>query len=126
MLTRGTHLLLEYRGCEPALLDDAGALEAALRAAAATIQARVVTAAFHQFSPHGVTGMLLLEESHLSIHTWPEHGYAAVDLYTCGEADVALAVPVLTEALKAQRVDQLRVERGDLNAAQALRCREPG
>ncbi|MDB4974771.1 MAG: S-adenosylmethionine decarboxylase proenzyme [Myxococcaceae bacterium] len=115
MLTRGTHLLVECRGCDAARLNDAVGLEAALRAAAARMDANVVTAAFHRFAPQGVTGMLLLEESHISIHTWPEHGYAAIDLYTCGERDVELAMPVLRAALLAERVDQLRVERGCLS-----------
>lgn len=121
MHTRGTHLLIEYLGCEPAVLDHPASLEAALRQAAEAIGARVISAAFHQFSPHGVTGMLLLEESHLSLHTWPEHGYAAVDLYTCGAPDAQPAVPALRAALGARRADVLRVERGELDAARALR-----
>ena len=121
MHTRGTHLLIEYLGCEPVVLDDPAALEAALRRAAAAIGARVISAAFHQFSPHGVTGMLLLEESHLSLHTWPEHGYAAVDLYTCGAPDAEPAVPALQVALGARRADVLRVTRGELLAPRSLR-----
>jgi S-adenosylmethionine decarboxylase len=120
MLPRGTHLLVEYLGCQPAQLNDPALLEHALREAAALIGARVVTAAFHQFSPHGVTGMLLLEESHLSIHTWPEHGYAAVDLYTCGTPAAERAVPALATALKAQRSELLTVARGQLASPRAL------
>lgn len=112
MSTRGTHLLVECRGCTPAALNDPQALEQALRAAAARIGARVVTAAFHTFAPHGVTGMLLLEESHLSIHTWPEHGYAAIDLFTCGVTDPAQALPLLRSALGARELELLTVSRG--------------
>lgn len=112
MSTRGTHLLVECRGCTPAALNDPLALERALRAAAAEIGARVIAASFHAFAPHGVTGMLLLEESHLSVHTWPEHGYAAVDLFTCGVADPARALPLLRTALSATQLQCLTVSRG--------------
>jgi S-adenosylmethionine decarboxylase len=107
---RGTHLLVECRGCTPAVLNDPAVLESALRAAAVAIGARVLSAAFHAFSPHGVTGVLLLAESHLSIHTWPEHGYAAVDLFTCG-GDPRGALPVLRAALGGELSFQT-VERG--------------
>jgi S-adenosylmethionine decarboxylase proenzyme len=110
--TRGTHLLVECRGCTPAVLNDPQALEQALRAAAHEIGARVITAALHAFAPHGVTGMLLLEESHLSVHTWPEHGYAAIDLFTCGVADPARALPLLRTALGARQLEWLTVSRG--------------
>lgn len=119
--TSGAHLLVEYLGCTPALLDDAVGLERSLREAAEAIGARVVTAAFHRFAPHGVTGFLLLEESHLSIHTWPERGYAAVDLYSCGSTFPGRAIPLLEAALGAARVTQLRVARGELTAPVPLR-----
>jgi S-adenosylmethionine decarboxylase proenzyme len=116
----GTHVLVECRGCAPVVLNDAAALERALRAAAQAIGARVVTCAFHAFAPHGVTGMLLLEESHISVHTWPEHGYAAIDLFTCGTSSPMQAVPLLHAALVAETVETLVVERG-LPASPLLR-----
>jgi S-adenosylmethionine decarboxylase proenzyme len=119
--TAGVHLLVEYRECTPSVLDDAGELERVLYQAAAAIGARVVTAAFHRFAPHGVTGFVLLEESHLSIHTWPERAYAAVDLFSCGVAEPESAVAVVRAALGARRVCQLRVARGDLSGQAALR-----
>jgi S-adenosylmethionine decarboxylase proenzyme len=117
----GVHLLLEYRDCAPAVLDDPAELERVLYQAAAAIGAKVLTAAFHRFAPHGVTGFLLLEESHLSIHTWPEQAYAAVDLFSCGATEPELAVDVLRTVLRAARVCQLRVARGELSADSALR-----
>jgi S-adenosylmethionine decarboxylase len=117
----GVHLLVEYRECARAVLDDPATLERVLREAAVAIGAKVVTAAFHQFAPHGVTGFVLLEESHLSIHTWPERAYAAVDLFSCGASEPERAVEVLRAALGAGRVCQLRVARGDLVADSALR-----
>jgi S-adenosylmethionine decarboxylase proenzyme len=117
---RGTHLLVECRDCNREALNDALALEKALRAAARAIGATVLSATFHAFFPHGVTGVLLLAESHLSIHTWPEHGYAAVDLFTCGEGDPRAALPVLREALGCELSWQA-VERGDSVGAEERR-----
>jgi S-adenosylmethionine decarboxylase len=117
----GVHLLVEYRECARQVLDDAAALERVLHQAAAVIGAKVVTSAFHRFVPHGVTGFLLLEESHLSIHTWPEQAYAAVDLFSCGATEPGLAVDVLRSALGAGRVCQVRVVRGALSSDSSLR-----
>ncbi len=113
MDTRGTHMLVEIRHASPALLDDLQAIEALLTEAAALASARVIRACFHRFQPEGVTGFLLLEESHLSIHTWPAQGYAAVDFYTCGAADPKPAVAFLAQALEAGQVECLSVRRGE-------------
>ncbi len=112
MQTSGIHLLAEYHGCGAALLDDTAALEALLREAAAAADARVLHAVFHRFRPHGVSGVLVIEESHLSIHTWPEAGYAAVDFYTCGGGDLQRAHEVLERGLGATSVETLMVRRG--------------
>ena len=121
MLAVGAHLLVEAVGCARAVLDDAPALEALLRRAAEAIGARVVTAAMHRFSPQGVTGFLLLEESHLSIHTWPERRYAALDLFTCGATDPEAALPLLQAGLGAARLELVRVARGLPESGAALR-----
>lgn len=113
MVTRGTHLLIECHGCPFAVLDDPARLEVALRAAAEAIGAKVVGALFHRFSPQGVTGVLLLSESHASVHSWPERGYAAVDVYTCGEHGADGAVEALRAGLMAERIDAIRILRGD-------------
>lgn len=114
------HLLVECLGCVAARIDDAGRIEAALRDAARALDAGVVGAAFHRFSPQGVTGFLLLEESHISVHTWPERRYAAADLYSCGAADPERALPLLAAAFGAERLELLRVQRGQLTAQEAL------
>jgi S-adenosylmethionine decarboxylase proenzyme len=110
--TSGIHLLAEYHGCSQVLLDDTAALETLLREAAAAADARVLHAVFHRFRPHGVSGVLVIEESHLSIHTWPEAGYAAVDFYTCGEGDLQRAHVVLERGLGATCSETLMVHRG--------------
>lgn len=88
----GHHILLDLWGVSEHLLDDPEALEEALAAAAAAGGAHVVERRMHRFAPHGVSGVLILAESHLAIHTWPESGFAGVDVFTCGPSSVAEAV----------------------------------
>ena len=112
MDTRARHLLAELHGCDRALLNDAERLRSILRRAAAEAGATVVAEVLHPYSPHGVTGVFVIEESHFSLHTWPESGYAAVDFYTCGDVSPERAAVVLREALGAENMRLLMVERG--------------
>lgn len=94
MRALGTQIVADLYDCDSAVLDDLPRIEAAMVEAAERSGAHIVTRCFHRFSPHGVSGVVVIAESHLAIHTWPEHGYAAVDLFTCGEtlnAEVGLA-----------------------------------
>ncbi|MEZ5666262.1 MAG: adenosylmethionine decarboxylase [Alphaproteobacteria bacterium] len=94
-------------------LDDPAALEAALREAALAAGATILDCRLHHFSPNlGVTGVLLLAESHISIHTWPEHDFAAVDIFLCGDADPDAAVAVLRRRLQPGRVAIQTLRRG--------------
>lgn len=81
----GCHLLLELHDCAPGPLDSPPRVEAIISAAAAEAGATIVSSAFHHFSPHGVSGVLVIAESHIAAHTWPEYRYAAVDCFTCGD-----------------------------------------
>jgi S-adenosylmethionine decarboxylase len=119
--TFGNHWLVEYFGCERAVLDDSGRLEDAMRCAAEAAGATVITTAFHRFAPQGVSGVLVIAESHLSIHTWPEHGYAAVDFYTCGACEPGRACQHLRAALGASRTEIMRVQRGHDTGALSMR-----
>ena len=84
MKALGKHLLLELNDCDPKLLNDIGLIREIMLAAANESGATVLGESFHQFSPQGVSGVILIAESHLSVHTWPEHGYAGADIFTCG------------------------------------------
>jgi S-adenosylmethionine decarboxylase proenzyme len=110
--TRARHFLVELFECDARVLNDAEALRSLLRAGAEAAGARVVTEVFHPFAPHGVTGVVVIEESHLSIHTWPENGYAAVDFYTCGDVRPERAIELLSGTLAAGRVEVLEIARG--------------
>ena len=108
----GWHHLVELGGCDVAALDDVHRIEAALRAAAKAAGATVIDARFHKFAPQGVSGVVLIAESHLSVHTWPEHAYAAVDLFTCGVTlDAEPAVALLQAALGATTVSRQAIPR---------------
>lgn len=82
----GRHLIAEFVGCRHDLLDDQQGLEAAMKEAVRVSGATIVNSVFHRFNPKGVSGVVVIAESHISIHTWPEYGYAAVDFFTCGDS----------------------------------------
>lgn len=109
----GTHLLADLHGVDAGLLLDAAAIEAVLRGAAAAAGARILHGHFHAFGPEqGVTGVLLLAESHISIHTWPEAGFAAVDIFMCGAARPQLALDCIEQALRPLTAQVRAVARG--------------
>lgn len=114
MTTRGNHLVLEFWGCNPATLRDREALVALCRTAAEATGAHVVGSADHAFPGEGgVTVAILLAESHLTLHGYPEVGFAACDVFTCGlTCNPSRAVPVLLEGLKALDTFRLELERG--------------
>lgn len=96
----GVHLLADLSGVAPGKLTSCATIEGLLRAAADAAGARILHSHFHTFGPGlGVTGVVLLAESHISVHTWPEQGFAAVDIFMCGEAQPLRALAVLREAL---------------------------
>lgn len=112
MDTASVHLLVELHGCSSDLLDDTDHLTRLMESAALVAGARIVNTASHRFVPQGVSLLVVIEESHFSIHTWPEVGYAAVDFFTCGTCRPEEAVRVLASGLCAARTETMRVLRG--------------
>jgi S-adenosylmethionine decarboxylase len=109
----GSHLLIELFGCDPDSLKLEDTVADAMRSAAVESKATVVADSFHEFKPWGVSGAVIIQESHYTIHTWPEHRYAAVDLFYCGgTVYVDRAVGVLQRRFKPQRIKFLVVRRG--------------
>lgn len=110
----GHHIIVEYMGCEPSLMNDVSNIERDMVAAAQEAGATVINSTFHHFSPYGVSGVVVIQESHLAIHTWPEYGYAAVDLFTCGEMDAWISFDYLKEKFKAKQYSAVEMKRGAL------------
>ena len=112
----GKHLLLELKDCDREVLNDLDFLKGILLAAANEAGATVLGESFHQFSPHGVSGVVIIAESHLFIHTWPECGYAAVDIFTCGDSvQPGKAAQKLIRGLGAKSHSILEIKRGILD-----------
>ncbi|MFS8534554.1 MAG: adenosylmethionine decarboxylase [Limnochordales bacterium] len=109
----GRHILCEAYGCDPEVLNDRQVVEQIMVDAALLAGAEVREVAFHKFSPQGVSGVVVISESHLAIHTWPELGYAAIDVFTCGSTvDPWEACNYLIKMFRATEVETQEVARG--------------
>jgi S-adenosylmethionine decarboxylase len=106
----GVHLIVDLHGAKR--LDDIDHIDATLRRCVGAAQATLLHIHLHHFQPSGVSGVAVLAESHISIHTWPEAGYAALDVFMCGSADPDKCIPVLREAFSAKRVGVNELLRG--------------
>ncbi len=112
----GVHLLADFHGVDAAHLEDGAALDALLRKAATGAGARILHSHFHGFGTGaGVTGVVLLAESHISIHTWPEFGFAAVDIFMCGSAQPQQALSIIEATLQARSFELRTIERGSVH-----------
>ncbi|MGJ8454615.1 adenosylmethionine decarboxylase [Pseudothermotoga sp. U03pept] len=110
----GRHLIAEFYDCDQQILDDVVLVEQKMKDAAIIAGATIVGSSFHRFLPYGVSGVVVISESHLTIHTWPEYGYAAIDLFTCGEdTDPWKAFDYLKDVFKAKRTQVFEHTRGD-------------
>lgn len=115
MTALGKHLLLELKDCDAGLLNDMDYLREALAEVAGLVGATVIKDSFHRFSPQGISGIVIIAESHISIHTWPEYSFAAVDVFTCGEViEPSKAVKPMAEKLKAKSTSYIELKRGVL------------
>lgn len=109
-------MLVEYYDCDEKLLEKVDFIEKIMVEAAEIANASIVESVFHQFNPWGVSGVVVIEESHLTIHTWPEYGYAAVDLFTCGvDLDAMKAFHYLKKKLESNRFTVNKINRGELS-----------
>jgi S-adenosylmethionine decarboxylase proenzyme len=120
----GRQIVVEYYACDPEALNDVVHIKRSMRQAAVASGATVVQEAFHLFNPHGVSGVVVIAESHLAIHTWPEFGYAAVDLFTCGEdVNPEVAFSILKEQLGAGSFSAMEMKRGIIDVAEGMLLR---
>jgi len=113
MKALGKHRILELYDCNNELLNNIEYIEDAVLNATRKSGATVIHYDFHKFSPHGVSGVVTIAESHVSIHTWPEYNYAAVDIFTCGETvKPGIIQDALEQQLEAQRISSRQLQRG--------------
>jgi len=109
----GRHLLLELFDCDLDAINNVEAVKDALIEAAKRAQATIVDVVFHEFNPFGVSGVVVIAESHLSIHTWPEYRYAAVDIFSCGDVlQPEVAAWYLVDQFGAERTSVVEMQRG--------------
>lgn len=113
MHTLGRHILAEIYGCDSEILNNKTSIEKIMVDSALNAGAEVREVIFHKFSPQGVSGVVIISESHLTIHTWPELGYAAVDIFTCGDKiNPWDACNYMTELFKAKNMTATEIKRG--------------
>ncbi|HEX9920415.1 MAG TPA: adenosylmethionine decarboxylase [Candidatus Methylomirabilis sp.] len=113
MQALGKHLLVELHGCDPEALKSIDLIREAMVSAAKVANATIVGVSFHEFSPFGISGVVVIAESHLSIHTWPEYRYAAVDIFTCGDQlRPEVAADYIALKLKCKNPSVVEVRRG--------------
>jgi len=109
----GRHLLLELFDCDTDAINNLEAVKGALVEAAKRAQATIVDVVFHEFNPFGISGVVVIAESHLSIHTWPEYRYAAVDIFSCGDVlQPEVAANYLVEQFGSERTSVVEMQRG--------------
>ena len=106
----GIHLLIDFWEAEN--LDSVSFCEKALSRAVKASKATLLKINLHKFQPHGVSGVAVISESHISIHTWPEHGYAALDIFVCGGKSPYRALESLKKSFKPKRIVLTEAKRG--------------
>ena len=116
----GKQLLMELKDCDKEILNDMDSLKNAMLMAANEAGATVLGESFHRFSPQGISGVVIIAESHLFIHTWPEYGYAAADIFTCGDSvQPEKAARILIEKLGARNHSTVEMQRGNLDVVES-------
>ncbi|WP_138429831.1 adenosylmethionine decarboxylase [Fodinibius saliphilus] len=109
----GRHILVELYNCETDKINDTSFIESNMIAATRASGATIVSHDFHKFSPHGVSGVVVIAESHVSIHSWPEYDYAAIDIFTCGDTiDPMVIRDILKKEFGAETISSREIKRG--------------
>jgi S-adenosylmethionine decarboxylase proenzyme len=109
----GRQILVEFYDCAQSKLNDVSFIESSLIDAAKASRATLISHNFHKFSPYGVSGVVVIAESHIAIHTWPEYLYAAVDIFTCGDTiDPWVIQEKLKESFESKNVSSMEMKRG--------------
>ncbi|NGP89894.1 adenosylmethionine decarboxylase [Fodinibius halophilus] len=109
----GRHILVELYNCDNEKINDVAYIESSMLAATRASGATIISHNFHKFSPHGVSGVVVIAESHVSIHSWPEYNYAAIDIFTCGDTiDPMIIRDTLKKDFQAETISSREIKRG--------------
>lgn len=109
----GNHLIIECHGCDSELLKDCFKVEEILKQSALTANATILHSYFHKFDQgEGVTGIIALAESHISVHTWPEHFYMAIDIFMCGDCDPQISADYISDKVVMTGMNVSKIVRG--------------
>lgn len=109
----GRQILVEFYDCDQSKLNDVSYVETSLIQAAKASHATLISHNFHKFSPYGISGVVVIAESHIAIHTWPEYNYAAVDIFTCGDTiDPWVIQEYLKESFESKNTSSMEMKRG--------------
>ncbi len=123
----GKHVIAELYGCNSEIINNQELIEDIMLEAVELSGATIVKPVFHKFSPHGVSGMVVVSESHFAIHTWPEYGYCALDIFTCGDLiNNQIALDHLKSKLQAANISVVEMKRGLLDLGVELRHKPVG
>lgn len=117
----GTHVIAELFSCNEFCINNSKKIEEVMLAAAELSRATVIKHFFHEFYPYGVSGVVIIAESHFTIHTWPEYGYVAVDIFTCGDFDYQAALNYIKKKLETERCSVFQFQRGILPELESRR-----
>ncbi len=113
MKALGRQILVEYYDCDADIINNVEQVENILLTATRAAKASIISHNFHKFSPHGISGTVVIAESHVAIHTWPEYNYAAVDIFTCGETiDPWVIQEYIKEAFLSKNISSIEMKRG--------------
>lgn len=124
MKALGKHVIAEFYDCDHEAINNHEWVETVMLEAAEISGATVVKSSFHKFNPHGVSGCIVISESHFTIHTWPEYGYAAVDVFTCGDViNNQLALNYMRDKFGAKNISVVEMNRGVLNLGVGVELR---
>lgn len=117
----GKQVMVELYGCNVDKLNDKEFISNSMTEAAVRAKATIVQKYFHEFSPYGISGTIVIAESHINIHTWPEHNYAAIDIFTCGEElKPDAAAEFLQSEFEAEKMETKEYTRGSLEEIKKL------
>lgn len=121
----GFQKTIDFYGCNSALLNSCNFIEEMLLKATELMKLTVINTTIHSFSPIGVSGVIVIQESHIAIHTWPEHEYAAIDIFTCNEAyQLESGIDFLKTIFEATHIEEQNIKRGKLSSIHRFKKKE--